>query len=322
MISRMEATAAEERIVCPCFGSTEADIREYLLKPGVTFEDLVDETGIGSKCTACLLDVDLILQDYVDAHAYHIPKKNKVPNVVLGWLGKGNAGGNAGGWALTANQPNVGFFLNGDGVTTTLRIPNRRLLFDLDAPISSYDYRIIVRGPDGRRAAFLTGELPANDDLAVDFSKIDGCPAYGWFLSCLYARDDALRGTTRPQVLYRGETWACTIHPQTFQGACHKKLLLNAFTNGGTPLVMAINVVKKPSRLTVSANYFRGDGGQTKTIRLPPYGVKLIDFRETFDELDDDKALLLTIESDTPVQKFILNKQSSGAFDIDHFPDP
>lgn len=321
MNSRTEATAAEERIVCPCFGSTEADIRERLSKPGATFEDLVDDTGIGSKCTACLLDVDLVLQDYVDTHAYHIPKKDKVPNVRLGWMAKENARGVGGGWALTANPPNIGFFLNHDGVTTTLRIPNRRLLFDRDAPISSYDYRIIVRGPDGKRAAFLEGELRANDDLVVDFSRINDCPAHGWFLSCLYARDDALRGTTRPQVLYRGEKWASTVHPQTFQGASYKRSLLNAFTKGGTPLIMAINVVKKPSRLSVSANYLREDGGQTKSIQLPSYGAKLIDFRETFDELDDEKDLWLTIESDTPVQKFILNKQSSGALDIDHFPD-
>lgn len=317
MTSQTEADSLEKRVVCPCFGTTEADIREHLSAPGGTFEDMVDATGVGSKCTACLLDVDLILQDYVDTHAYHIPKEDMVPNVLLGWLGKGHGGK----WSLTANRPNVGFILNGDGVTTTLRIPNRRLLFDLDAPISSYDYAIIVRGPDGKRAAFLEGELKAGNDLAIDFSIIDGLPAHGWFLSCLYARDDALRGTTRPQVLYRGKDWAATNHPQTFQGACFKKSVLNAFTKDGVPLAMVINVVKKPSRLSVSAGYVR-EAARTETIQLPPYGAKLINFKEMFGEFDDDKPLLLTIESDTPVQKFILNRQPGGALDIDHFPNP
>jgi len=48
-------------IVCPCFEITEQDIRKVLSSnKDITFEQLIDQTKAGSKCTACTLDLEFL----------------------------------------------------------------------------------------------------------------------------------------------------------------------------------------------------------------------------------------------------------------------
>ena len=50
-------------IVCACFNVKKSLILEYMKQPNSSIEGLEKETNIGTKCSACLIDLELLLDD-------------------------------------------------------------------------------------------------------------------------------------------------------------------------------------------------------------------------------------------------------------------
>ena len=50
-------------ILCACFDITKTEVRNFLSKEDANIEDLYSNLKVGSKCTACLADLDLLLSE-------------------------------------------------------------------------------------------------------------------------------------------------------------------------------------------------------------------------------------------------------------------
>ena len=48
-------------VICACFDITEKNIQEVISSNrNITFNELIDQTKAGSKCTACTLDLEYL----------------------------------------------------------------------------------------------------------------------------------------------------------------------------------------------------------------------------------------------------------------------
>ena len=301
--------------ICYCHDVDETTIRNFLEKNEVSFENLARNTGVGSKCTACLLDVELILEEYNLKKVYHI-SSNLNSNIQPPW--KKDKTKNI----FKNNEviPHIGFFLNNKEVSTKLIVPNHGLLFNENQKLSNFFYKLIIRNKDGRKTKYISGILKKESVFNINFDEIIDLPNYGWFMFILYAKQEGFLGTTRPQILFRGKNWAATIHPQQITAADYGKFVSNEILENSVPLIMAINVIKKSSRLNITITYKNGEKEQ-KSIKILPYGAELINIRNIFSNRLKNEPLIINAESDTPIQKFILNKHSNHRYDIDHFPN-
>ena len=55
-----------EDILCACFDVKKSFVTDYLSRKDANVEYLYSSTKIGSKCTACLADLDLLLSNSHD----------------------------------------------------------------------------------------------------------------------------------------------------------------------------------------------------------------------------------------------------------------
>ena len=63
-----------QKILCACLNVKRNEAIEFLKKPGNSVDALVAKTGMGTKCAACLLDLDVIIEN-VDAKNYSKKRK-------------------------------------------------------------------------------------------------------------------------------------------------------------------------------------------------------------------------------------------------------
>jgi bacterioferritin-associated ferredoxin len=56
-------------LVCFCFGITRETVLAHIRRPGSSYENLIKETQIGTKCTACRMNLEILLGDRVNFEA-------------------------------------------------------------------------------------------------------------------------------------------------------------------------------------------------------------------------------------------------------------
>ncbi len=301
------ATTAAQRPICYCFNVTEAAVRAHFSKPGATYETLVSETQVTTKCTACRLDLDLIL-DSLHRSSSSSPAPTPADRQTAKALRRA--------YDLT----DAGFLVNNGEITTLLRIDNQGLLFRDHRWIVPYSYTIRVLASDGRITHTQRGSLGRGDTLEVDFSTIAACPPLGWFLVSLYPQEEGLSGTVRPQLNIRGKHWCSSVHTQLVSMACHHKTaLLRTEDHKLNALVSLINTGRRQTKLDLTL--YDGQGDLKATVILPPLGSHLADLDEIFPDVANEALLTLSVRSDAPVCKHLVLRHRDGSWSQNHFPN-
>ncbi len=300
-------TAAAQRPICYCFNVTEAAVRAHFSRPGATYETLVRETHVTTKCTACRLDLDLAL-DQLHRSSSPIPSLAEAGEQTTKTLRRAH------------DLTDAGFIVGSDGVTTLLRIDNQGLLFRDHRWIVPYSYTIRVLASDGRIAHTQRGSLGKGETLEVDFSGITACPPRGWFLVSLYPKEEGLWGTVRPQLILRGQHWCSSVHTQLVSMACrHKTALLRTEDHKLNAFVSLINTGRRRTKLHLTLYDDQKD--HEETVILPPLGSHLADLDEIFPSVPNDALLTLSVRSDNPVSKHLVLRHRDGSWSQNHFPN-
>ena len=298
---------------CACFNISERQIRDYFAAPGATFDGLVEQTLIGTKCTACLFDLDLVLEGIHRSRPTGPGRAAKA----------GRAGTH--GLRQPVDQANSGFLICENNIRTILRIANHGQLFDRASPMVPYDYRLFVFSEDGRLCARHRGEVAPDAHLELDLTALPGAPDRGWFLVALYPHAEGLLGSVRPYVALRGDGWATSYHLQPQSMATRARVRNATFvkTIAGKTLtsISVINASARPTEVRVEIGDFQGGFGETRSFSLPARGSSIVDLDALFDGLPDDALLMLRIFSDQNTRKHILNVMDDGAWGVDHFPN-
>lgn len=300
-------------VICVCFNVTRGGIREFMSRPGADVESLFRETNIGTKCTACMLDLDVILSDI------HAGGRISPPPGI--GSGKMVANGAAMG---AVERVDSAFFICENGVITVLRLANFNPLFGDGSESVAHDYRIWLMAEDGNITARIKGRIEPSEQIDVDFSDVDGCPPRGWFLISLLPLGPGYYGTLRPQALLIGEDWASSYHVQFHYFATNttgrRTSVAVKSTAGRTwSSISVINGENRDGRVTFrlsGANGFEAKHDSHLAVR----GSMIIDLDSVFDDLPDDSLLICSVESDLLTRKYLINKQPDGKWGADHFP--
>jgi len=230
-ISRAVAISDEENIICGCTSLSLAALRSRIAKnPSLTFEQLTAETGAGTKCTACLLDLE-----------YHFVEAQRAPGA--GPIVNGDDDKSADTalslkqrvyrW-LDRNSPMVPYpFTNtvpvvyGDGIEQWVWITNRSMLFEGNRCAPNMHIELILRSPNGKivhvEKKDVVSETSWRYEVGAQLAKACpplqpgelGCGSVEIRRSGLSA---GIRGTTRPQIEIVTQKAACAVHSQAMSG--------------------------------------------------------------------------------------------------------
>lgn len=209
-------------VVCPCFNVTLADLeRRKRANPALSFEDFMSDTGAGTKCTACLLDLE-----------YHFVMGREAPAA-------SPAGRRALAPRLSAKRRVYAFLdriapkrptisrtvapvVAGEGIDEFLWLANHPLLFDKNgacAPPHVFDIR--VTDDQGRTVLSERHVLEASQSVRIDISaglrQSAGASrplAVGMLGVEAQSTEPGVRGTTRPQIEIVAGRSACAVHTQ------------------------------------------------------------------------------------------------------------
>lgn len=301
------ATTAARRPICYCFNVTEEAVRSHFSRPGTTYETLVSETQVTTKCTACRLDLDLVLDKLHRSSSSSTSVSTSDPQATK-TLRRAH------------DLTDAGFIVRNGEVTTLLRVDNQGLLFRDHRWIVPYSYTIRVLASDGHIVHTQRGFLGKGETLEVDFSQIAACPPLGWFLVSLYPKEEGLSGTVRPQLILRGKHWCSSVHTQLVSMAClHKTALIRTEDRKLNALVSLINTGRRTTNLHMTL--YDGQRDVEETIALPPLGSHLADLDDFFPSVSDNALLTLSVRSDSPVSKHLVLRHRDGSWSQNHFPN-
>jgi bacterioferritin-associated ferredoxin len=301
------------RIICACFEITEKQITDYLHDSSNTIDDLIIETGIGSKCTACLLDFDLLL----DKHFKQKVKINKsfehdkIRNEEVKTKFK-----------VYLNERESGFFINDEKISTTLTFANYGELFEKSETLPTYNYRLRLYDESGKKHVDIGGNLSKYEQKIIRFSSLTECPEKGWFLLSLKAVSDGMQGSIRPQFMLSGNGFSATVHTQPHKSACRgKAVILFPQKSGYNTTIPVINPYRKKANINFVLVSITGQIKQSIDVELPSLGVRFVNIDHIMKPEPCDIPLLLTVKSDIPVRKHVINQLGDNRLSIDHFPN-
>lgn len=302
--------AGAQPAVCYCFDVSEADIRAHFDQPGATYDSLIESTGIASKCTACRLDLDLILESVHQSKPARPTMAAEGPAEGRGLLRR------------PQDLSDAGFVVNRDGITTVLRVDNKGLLFEDRSWVVDYDYVLRLFAPNGRVVFRDSGRLVVDSALLFDFSEIDKCPDEGWFLLSLYPCGRGLIGTTRPQLILEGPDWTSSVHTQWLAMSCRfKAALLRSEGAKTNSMVSLINAARATTKVTIELSAPEQDYLASRDVNLPPYGSRLVEIDAAFDDLLPQANIAVAVHSDRPVSKHLIICHADGSWSQNHFPN-
>lgn len=307
-------TTTADRL-CACFDISRADVRRYMSKPGATIDGLVSDTGIGTKCTACLLDLevvlaDVLMQDQQGARAV-------VGGMAEDWRDLGP------GLVVARDYLDSGFLIGGADHRTELVCANVGIGFGQRDSMPEFAYSIRILSADGQEDAPIRGLLKPGETLRRTLAGGADTPAEGWFLLHMKAQQLGLEGSIRPQMLIHGPAFVTSVHTQPHHMACRGKAVMLLRQEG--KFSAKVSLINGNRQAVHSTFDLSGAGGLTSSaVSEIPLGAlcsRMIDLDDVFGGELLDGAYVLSVASDAPIRKHIINVLADGTWSIDHLPN-
>jgi len=223
--------SAEDTVICGCTQLSLAALRRRIaVNPAMSFETLIAETGAGTKCTACLLDLE-----------YHFVEAQRDPNTgpvvrtgdeepaereisfkrkLYRWLDRISP-------MVVFPLSNTVPVLFGRDIEQFVWITNRSMLFEGNVCAPMMKMALIVRDREGRTVRTFRQDVTAESSwrcnvsscLAERYSDLEPGRLYGGSVEIQRIGASAgIRGTTRPQIEIVTAGAACAVHGQAMSG--------------------------------------------------------------------------------------------------------
>jgi bacterioferritin-associated ferredoxin len=302
---------SDESILCYCFGVTREQVRRHFADPRATLEQLIERTSVTRKCTACLVDLDMLIDGLGGASDRGSAEKGATDQA------------DSAGWADVVDRIDSGFFLSSSEVRTSIRLANYP---PVDAAFDccvTHDWTLRAYSEGGALLAVLRGSVAPHAEATIALADIGRLPERGWFLLRQVPAGEGHYGTLRPQVLLTGRNWAAAYHTQFHADATRKGrragipvFVVDGHTNAQ---ISIINGTGRPTRFSVRID---GAGGSRSVDgRLPGNGSTLFDLDAAFAGVCGSGAAIVRVESDEPTRKNIVNRHPDGTLGVEHFPN-
>lgn len=265
--------AAAQEIVCGCFNLTRGELEKAAT--GSNFERFLEETRAGSRCTACLLDVEYL---FVNA------PKNRIP-----------AGGSRAARrerrplkrrvydVLDRIAPQIPFrltntipLLSGCGIVERLWLVNQPMVFGKKVGVPPHRFVLTIRDGEGRVTRRERHDVSCGESKAITFPDAPSGQALsiGSVEVSRWGLAPGVRGTTRPHFEVEAARSNTTLH---IQGAAPdpEAWLTTIHSPGETRILFtAVNVASRPLFLEFD---FAEEVSAPMRVQVPPFGARVIE---------------------------------------------
>ena len=303
-------------MLCTCFGIKTQDVVQFFDRPDASVDKLIAETKLGTKCTACLLNLDVELENLKVDKNHQIKAKSEIVSTRLNL-------------AAPKCMVDSGFFINRKDIDTNLRVSNFENKFFKHSKdrIVPFIWRLKIYSDSGQLINKLHGNLAINSSLNINIGAEAKNCENGWFWLELQPLMRGLFGSTRPQFSITHDGWVSTVHTQPHMSSCKLKSVI--VKSNGKNLNASVHIINadqtKKNDVTLSLHKTPSTGVSSRLsaqIQLSKNGSKLVEL----DELSEFNKLkegyyILSVHSSRMCRKHIIINQKHGEMSIDHFPD-
>ncbi len=268
-------------IVCTCLNISEEDMQAKIQLEGITFEEFLESSGAGSKCTSCLLDIEYAFSQTnspaIRSRSRKLTKAKPASSLRQGL------------WSFFDKiSPSVPILLEsvapvliGPDITQTVLIANDSLMFERTdcAPPTKIEYT--VRDSSGVVCA--QGEKTAYPGDAIKIVPTEYLPkSVNLDIGSIALRRKSLspghRGTTRPQLTIEAPRGASSVHFQRSDFKVDRWLSILWNPKSEIIFLALLNEGAYPLNYKVTYPYGIGFSEKdlcTSQIDISPYGAHL-----------------------------------------------
>ncbi len=280
---------ADGEIVCACYNLRRQDLQSMLAAdPALSFEALMNETGAGKLCTACMLDLEY--------HFVTLPRTGRTGGP---WLRVDPVQAptfRRRVWRLldrlsplmpvplTEYMP----VLTGDGIEQWVWVANHSLLYDDKERPPDFDVVITVRDSEGRVRYREAHGIAQGAALHLNVSQFlplperqpgPPLPGIGSVTIERRALRPGFRGTIRPQIEIIAPAGSCAVHTQAPSVHPAAQWFPNLYRPRDERLFFSIvNASRGPLEVEFAYPFDaarRGIAPVVETVRVPPGGARL-----------------------------------------------
>lgn len=298
------------KILCGCFEFTTEDMKAEIAKhQGEGFDKILQATGIGSKCTACLLDLEYAFSSLYAEALTDAPKSGGSPKKrqssgefgthwrrrIYKWID-----GVAPLVPLNLQSPMPVVF--GRKIESFALMANFSMMFDGEVCAPEFDFTLIVRdetgdeidrfssrvGPEGFERVNVSGKLRQRyPDVEIGVGSVEILQR---------AVSPGIRGTRRPQIEIVTEKAASALHGQApYKAPASNYFICPNRPNDERAFLTIVSVSDRPMKLQVTkpTDLMKSADAAPEVVEVtvPAYGAKLVDL-----SLPDTLARIFTEE--------------------------
>lgn len=263
-----------QEVVCGCFNLTRAALERAAA--GSNFERFLEETRAGSRCTACLLDVEYIFvnapKNPAAAAAGSAVTRTERPSLKRRIYG-----------VLDRIAPQIPFrltntipLLSGRGIVERIWLVNQPMVFGKKVGVPPHRFLLTVRDGEGNVLGHQRHDVACGESKAIAFPEMAAQGAneisVGSVEIARWGLAPGVRGTTRPHFEVQAAHSNTTLHvqgaspdPEAWLTTVHRPAETRI-------LFSAVNVASRPLMIEAEAG-----ANPPARVKIPPYGARLIE---------------------------------------------
>jgi bacterioferritin-associated ferredoxin len=275
---------SRDAYLCYCLDVTHDDFKRGVWQqPDLSFTDVCARMGVGTKCTACLLNAE---------NLYYIARRERPADFVAGAFAKRKTKS----WnkqrlyaLLDAAAPSVGTVIQevvpvfaAPGITTTMTIANS-VSSSIGARSARFKGNVAVYDAAGHLAGTQSFAVPQGDRADITVSDmLAGAPAENDYLigSCWVERmpqGSGYRGSIRGHFTVRTPRGTTALHAQEPQKPGTRTFMTTRLNAEEDQFLSLVNCADRSSCVKVRISLLHGDDdGQELSADIVAYGCVLL----------------------------------------------
>ena len=314
------------------------DLRELLAEnPTVEFETMLHQTGAGSKCTACLLNLEYHYTEMQKGNEVfrksffkqRLTKKKSIKRKCFDFIDSICP-------MLRSNLSNTMPVIYGPGISQSVIVANDASFYDKHKKPETVTVELKVRNSQGKRiyrenfsvdtlspldvvvSDFLANEPVISDDIPLAIGSVE---VRRWW------DRPTVRGTTRPQVVIDGPDGCGGVHTQGARARGETFYTTLFRPADDRTFISYNNCSNRPININLSYPHLREKVSECELLfrkeTIPAYGARFYEIviPTEFGNLEEETAFNIRCQSDGPYKALIFSAPPNLTnFSVDH-PD-
>jgi hypothetical protein len=276
-------------VLCACQNATIGDLQRVVWSnPGIDFEQVLERTQMGNRCTACLLDLEHYFVKYsaarpnnldipataVKAILPELPLKQRIYRAIDNLM------------PLTpVRLQEVLPVIVGPGIEHWVIVANQSLLYEGEFTAPPMQVEAHVFDGEGQARGQLDRTLASGETLRANLTDMLAPQALtiGSVTIKRRALTPGYRGTTRPQIEIVTSRASCAVHGQAIGPRKSGDIVLSGDGESDQRFLALVSRDSKPAqielRYPLPLHAAPDHGDATESVVIPPNGARLVQLK-------------------------------------------